>query len=201
MDVADAAAETIGGWFPRGKDGLRRSAVHPGAFTTRELERLSTETPAVLIAFLRTRANENAGDEDWMGEGDGFAAEPPVALLSPARRDVEAEYSAAVVARGQGRGDEAERVAEAIATELARRIPEQRWGFREKHPETVIQPATHVELENRFDQRLAEKHMALWTVGWRQKVRIGSPWPEGATPTTLCISIDGVEEIVDGEPA
>ena len=157
MDVADAAARTIGGWFPRGADGLRKSAVHPGQFTRPELDRLSSETPAVHVAFVRTHSNENVGAEDYRGDG-------------------------------------ADRVAEVIAAELARRIPEERWGV-----EGILRGAERVEVVNRFDAALADRHLALWTVSWPQTIRLGSPWPEGETPTTLCVSIDGVDEILTEE--
>ena len=193
MDVADAAAAAISGWFPAGE--LKRSGVHQGPFTERELERLSSLTPGVHISVLRTEGNENAGGEDWRGEGDGLAEEPPVRLVSPARRDVEAMFMASVVARPRGRGESADRVAEAIAAELLRRVPEERWGL------PGVQGATAVVLRNEFDAALAARGMALWTVSWRQEIRLGSPWPEGAAPDALCVSVnDDAHEALE-EPA
>ena len=180
MDVADAAATTVSGWFPEGT--LRHVGVHAGSFTEKELDRLSSATPAIYLALIRTHDNDNAGAEDW-SEGDAAVELPPVRLTDPALRDVVAEYVASVVARPEGTGKGADRVAEAIATELLRRVPEQRWGL------TGLNGATRVRLQNRFNQALAERQLALWTVEWRQEIRLGSPWPAGQTPTTLCVSV------------
>ena len=184
MDVADAAAETIGRWFPTGT--LRHVGVHAGSFTEKELGRLSSATPAIYLAFIRTHDNANAGEEDWFEAlGDGGVQLPPVRLTDPAQRDVVAEYVASVVARSEGAGKSADRVAEAIGTELVRRVPEQRWGLT-----AGLQGATQVKLHNRFNRALAERQLALWVVEWRQEVRLGSPWPAGDTPTTLCVSVN-----------
>ena len=179
MDVADAAAaEMRERWFGR---EVKEIAVHSGSYTERELKRLSTETPAIHLALVRTYANENAGAVDASEE----AADP---VLGAAQRRVEALFVASVLARSEGRGRTSERVAEAIATELLRRIPEQRWGM------TFVGPAEQVTLEN--SEMLAERNMALWLVGWRQTVRLGASAPAGEPPGTLCVFIAGEAPVV-----
>ena len=181
MDVADAAAVEMRAWFGR---EVKDISVHPGPYTENELKRLSTVTPAIHLALLRTHANENAGAVD--------ARDDQVVdlTLAAAQRNVEAEYLASVLARDEGRGRTSERVAEAIATELLRRIPEQRWGAG------AVGQAERVAMHNTFTSALAERGIALWAVGWRQKVRLGASVPAGQPPGTLCVSIAGETPVV-----
>ena len=184
MDVADAAAAAIRGWFPT--DALLKVEVHDdGVFDEDELKRLGGAKPSVYVSFVRSHANESSGDED-AADADGpsgLALPPPLGLVSPSRRDVELEYAAVVLARDRGRGRTAGRVAEAIAAELLRRIPHERWGLAE------IRGAGDVRLVNWYSQDLAKVQLALWAVTWRQTVRLGDPWPEGVVPTELCVSV------------
>lgn len=196
MDVADAAAKAIESWFaPR---ALRHVGTHPGAFTERELDRLSSATPGVHVSLLRMDGNASAGEEDWTGEGPPCVDLPPFGAGPPARRDVTAHYMASVVTRRGEAG--ADRYAEAIVAELLRRIPEQRWAAgaalaRASDPEFPDLPplgaAERVEGRNEFNQALAGKHMALWTVTWAQRVRLGEPVGDVGLPTTLCVRTNG----------
>lgn len=210
MDVADAAAAEIAAWFaPR---ALRHVGTHPGAFTERELDRLSSATPAVYVSLLRTDGNANAAQEDWTG-GDGGGVEvPPFDAGPPARRDVTAHYMASVVARPQDGKAGADRVAEGVAAELLRLVPERRWRDGERALRAddadfalpdAVGPAERVEMRNEFNQALAQKHMALWTVSWQQQVRLGAAGPAGQFPATLCVRANGgdAETILGGMEA
>ena len=144
LEVGDAAAKRIGEWLPE----LKVSELHPGPFTEQELERVSTSTPAVHVAFLATRANESVGD---------------------GRRDVRAEYMASILTRSVGKDRGAEREAERIGTELLRLVPEEQWGLR------GLMGARDVRLENAFNPGIAGKGMALWRLTWNHVLRLGEP--------------------------
>ena len=200
MDVADAAAKAIESWFADRE--LRHVGTHPGAFTDRELDRLSSATPGVYVSLLRMDANANAAQEDWTGVDPPAVDLPPFDGGPPARRDVTAHYMASVVTRPREVKAGADRIAEAIVAELLRRIPEQRWKagaalVRESDADFALPPlgpAERVEGRNEFSPALAAKHMALWTVTWAQWVRLGEPIPNVDLPTTLCVRANGGDD-------
>ena len=168
--LAGVARERIAAWFddPEPPPKLRCCAVHPGPFRTEELRRLSSATPAVYLALQATHGNE-------AGAGDG-------------QRVVEAAYLASILTRPRGR-ESADVEAAAIGERLLRRIPLTLWTAADPSPQRALDPrltaagvlgmggATQVRLTNEFSAELAEMNLALWTLTWRQTLRIG-PAPE-----------------------
>ena len=144
LEVGDAAAKRIGEWLAE----LKVSELHPGPYTEQELERVSTSTPAIHIAFTMTRANESTGD---------------------GRRDVKAEYMASILTRSAGKDRSADREAERIGTELLRLVPHEQWGLR------GLMGAEDVQLQNAFNSGIAGKGMALWRLTWSHVLRLGEP--------------------------
>lgn len=142
LEVGDAAAARIREWLPE----LKVSELHPGPYTEQELERVSTSTPAVHIAFTMTRVNESAGD---------------------GRRDVNAEYMASILTRSAGKDRGADREAERIGAELLKLVPDEQWGLQ------GLIGAQDVQLRNEFNPRIAEKGMALWKLTWSHALRLG----------------------------
>ncbi|MCY4479119.1 MAG: hypothetical protein OXB97_04440 [Rhodospirillales bacterium] len=173
LDPAAAAAGQIRAWLPEDAPGVGRVTVdvYGGRVGEASLTRLSTRAPAVYVAFLRTEANDDAGD---------------------ATRCVLARYAAVVLGRAKDSDLDADAVAEAIAAVLLVRIPEAQWNLsalaqaqarRLGIPERLrdlrgIGGAHDVRLDNGFADALAEKRIALWTVTWKQEVRMGAASPE-----------------------
>lgn len=173
LDTAAAAAGQIRAWLPGDAPDIGKVTVdvYAGRFGEASLKRLSGRAPAVYVAFLRTEANDDAGD---------------------ARRCVLARFAAVVLARPKGSEFDEDAVAEAIATPLLARIPESQWNLRDIPdpeadrlgiPERVrdlngIGGAHRVRLENGFADALAEKRIALWTITWVQEIEIGTASPD-----------------------
>jgi len=129
------------------------------------LDALSSVTPAVHLAVLATHGNGNDGGEDER-PGDSDVPEG----TRPGRRVLEVEYVATVLARAEHRDLDGDRVAGALAEILLRRIPEERWGLDGGG-------GAQVRARNTYSQALAERGFAVWTVGWRQSLRLGTSWP------------------------
>lgn len=163
--LLDVAVPVIEGWLGVADPSPREVAVFSGAYTKEDLRALSSVTPAVHLGVLTTHGNENDGAEDER-PGDGEVTDGH----RPGRRVVEVEYVSTVLARAEHRDLGADRVACALVEILLRRLPEERWGLD-------VGAARTVRSRNAYTQALAELGFAVWTVNWRQKVRLGSAWP------------------------
>ena len=147
--------------------------LYPGRFGEASLERLSSRTPAVWVAFLRTSGGAAPN-------GDGT-------------HSVEAQYAAVILARPLDGDRGADAVAEAIGSALLAWTPGERWSLAdlsdadaERHniPDGVrdlagVDAAERVDLRNDFDDGLAERRLARWTLTWRQGVTVGTPETPG----------------------
>ena len=170
-DVARAAAERMGAWADC------RSDVHGGAWTEREIDRLSSATPAIYVALSQADRNTSMGEEAYDPETD--------AGLRRSRRSVRAAYVAAILTRDRDRDrrdDSSDQIAEAIGTMLLELTPDEQWGMG------GVGGATDVDLQNAFSSSLARKRVAFWTVSWRHDVVLGEPGPDGPAPVRLCIT-------------
>ena len=163
--LLDAAVPVIEGWLAVAEPPPREVAVFSGAYTREDLQALSSVTPAVHLGVVASHDNANDGAED---ERPGEESLP--LGTRPGRRVVVVEYVATVLARAEDAKLDADRVAGSLADILLQRIPEQRWALD-------AGPARQVRARNTYTQALAELGFAVWTVGWRQQVRLGTAWP------------------------
>ena len=161
------AAERISGWV----DGLKRCEPRSGPFRTEELKRFATSTPAIYVSFLRTHGVRAAGD---------------------GRQDAECELLASILTRSAGAERGGWVQASAIAAFLALRIPHERWwpDALPGEARTPRGPAEEVVLRQGYSIELEAIGLALWTVAWRNTVRLGLPEAPGTTPHTLCVTVN-----------
>ena len=179
--LLDAAVPVIEDWLQVAEPPPREVALFGGAYTREDLQQISSVTPAVHLAVLASHGNGNDGAED---ERPGDAAVPDG--TRPGRRVVEVEYVATVLARAEDAELDADRVVGGLVEILLRRVPEERWGLE-------VGGAREVRARNLYSQALAEFGFAIWTLGWRQQLRLGTAWPSSppARPSRLYASRSG----------
>ena len=163
--LLDAAVPVIEGWLNAAEPPPREVALFGGAYTREDLRQVSSVTPAVHLGALATHDNANDGAEDER-PGDAALADG----TRPGRRIVEVEYVATVLARAEHAELDADRVAARHVDILLRRLPEERWGLD-------AGPARRVRSRNTYTRALAEMGFSVWTVNWRQRLRLGAEWP------------------------
>ena len=123
---------------------LKTCAVHDGRFQAAELRRWSLRSPAVLIAWLGTPKTETPG-VSWTDCDQQLAA-----FIMTSDRP------------GLPRG----KAARAIAAALLLLIPRARWGL------SGTGAAERLQARNLFSAEIDKANVALWTVTWRQPLRL-----------------------------
>jgi len=159
-DLRQAIADSIKTKLP----DLRDCRPHAGRFDVKELRRMATRTPAVLIACLGV--SESVLRES--GECDAdlvMAAFVVTADVKGLPKDVSALN---------------------IIEFLMLYIPGKQWGLGGK----VFQ-AREVQAQNMYSGEVDQAGVAMWAAIWRQKVRLGETvWDEaGVLPTHIYFGI------------
>lgn len=125
---------------------LTRCEPHQGRFDLEELTAVSTRTPAVFVGML-------GGESD---DPQGCVIDVDLTLV-------------AYVLTGNKPQIERGAAARAMVLTLLTRVPGQRWGAP-----LDVQPAREALAENMYNGKIGRNGVALWAVGWRQKVRLAA---------------------------
>lgn len=138
-----------------------------GEFVAAEIQRISLNVPCVLIDFDATAKWVSAGTGEW---------------------DVDAHYVAYAVASPL-EGQDALACAQAVALAIAG----QRWGLQ--GPNGRISSACIERLANRYTIPADEAGITIYSIHWRQPLRLGAPDPEdGPTVTPIEVWL-GAEQV------
>lgn len=158
----NAALEAISARLKEVFPGLKACEVHPGRFDEPELKRTATRTPALFVACIGVGKIEPVETEQV---------------------DVDLLLGAFVVTASTPalpRDAAARNLVEAILLML----PTERWGL------AGCGEAKEAHAENLYGSGSDAQGVALWAVGWRQKLRLGtSVWAGGTLPAQLYLGI------------
>ena len=127
---------------------LRSCEVHDGRWDAAEVRRWTIRAPAVLVAWLGTPRTEIPG-ERWTD------CEQQLAAFVVTRDSV---IRGAKLTRGEA--------ARSIVDWLLLYIPRARWGLAR------IGPATDLRAQNLYSGAVDKKGVAMWSVMWRQILRL-----------------------------
>ncbi len=127
-----------------------------GEFVAAEIQRVSLNVPCVLIDFDAVPKWSFAGTGEW---------------------DVEAHYVAYVVSSPL-EGQDALEIAQAVALVIAG----QRWGLQA--PDGRISSAQIERVANRYTIPADEAGITIYSVHWRQPLRLGTPDPQDGPAVT-----------------
>lgn len=140
--------------------GLRTCEVHDGRWDADEIKRWSKRTPAMLVAWMGTAQVEMPGIR-WSDCDQELAAfimtSTGLRAGAPA-----AGRGGAILKRGEA--------SRALVDWLLLYIPRARWGFTGD-----VGAATEIRARNLYSGTVDKRNLAVWTVTWRQKLRLEAP--------------------------
>ncbi len=154
--------------------GLRACEPHDGIFDRGEIVRWGRRSPAAFAS--------------WMG------AESIVVAAAGGQAYADQRLALSVLttdAPGLPRGAAARRIVECLLLH----IPRARWGMR------GVGAAEDIRAENRYAAAVDKRGVAFWTIGWRQRLKLGAASGEAfAIPARLYVGPpDSEAEAVDRE--
>lgn len=150
--LLEAIADTVRARLPL--PALKTCRVHDGRWDAAELKRRTLAAPAAFVFC---------------------SGAPRIAAPNEAHTDADCELAVAFIARdkpGEPRGAAARAFAETTMAHL----PRDRWGL------SGLGPATDMRAENLYSETLDKTGAAMWTVTWRQTLRLDAPTDEVCPP-------------------
>ena len=179
-----AVAAEIKVWIP----DLKTCTVHDGRFDRDGLKRFSLQTPAILVSCLGSASVTDRGD-------GGINADRLWAAFVLTRP-----------APGLPRGEGARNLVDALELLILRGVERtdektgeirssNRWGLK------GVGPAEQVRSQNLYGGTIDSKGVALWTVTWRQALRIRPLSEEEDCPIPSEVYLGQAPEIGAGHEA